>query len=180
MRILKENSAGLIIDIQERLFPFINENEQLTKNTRILIEGLRVLDVPLIVTQQYTKGLGTTIAPVAEVLGDFEHLEKTAFSCCDDSDFNTALAAADRKFIIITGIEAHVCVLQTAIDLLEKNFIPVVVEDCVSSRRLNDKNIAIERMRREGAVITTYESILFELLRYSGTDQFKAISKLVK
>jgi nicotinamidase-related amidase len=180
MRILKENSAGLIIDIQEKLFPFIFENEQLTRNTQILIEGLKVLDVPLIVTQQYTKGLGETITPVAESLGDFKYLEKTAFSCCDDNGFNIELAETNRKFIIITGIETHVCVLQTTIDLLEKNFIPVVVEDCVSSRRLNDKNFAIERMRREGAVITTYESILFELLRYSGTDQFKAISKLVK
>jgi nicotinamidase-related amidase len=180
MRILKENSAGLIIDIQERLFPFIHENEKLTKNTRILIDGLKVLEVPLIVTQQYTRGLGATIVPVAESLGDFEYLEKTAFSCCDDNDFNTVLAGVDRKFIIISGIETHVCVLQTTIDLLEKNFVPVVVEDCVSSRNPGDKAVAIARMRKEGAIISTYESILFELLRYSGTDQFRAISKLVK
>ena len=90
------------------------------------------------------------------------------------------LNSLDKKFIIITGIEAHVCVLQTAIDLLERNFVPVIVEDCVSSRRLNDKKMAINRMRRMGAIITTYESVLFELLRFSGTEEFKAISRLVK
>ncbi len=180
MRILKENAAGLIIDIQERLYPYIHEHEQLTRNTEILIKGLKAIEIPLLVTQQYTKGLGATIPPVAEAMGDFEHLEKTAFSCCDDEGFNTELIRLDKKFIVITGIEAHVCVLQTTIDLLEKNFIPVVVEDCISSRRVNDKKVAVARMRREGAVVTTYESILFELLRHSGTEQFKAVSKLVK
>jgi nicotinamidase-related amidase len=94
--------------------------------------------------------------------------------------FNAELERVDKEFFIIAGIETHVCVLQTAIDLLEAGYMPVVVEDCVSSRRPNDKMMAIERMRSEGAMITTYESILFELLRYSGTEQFKAISKLVK
>jgi nicotinamidase-related amidase len=180
MRILKEDTAGLIIDIQERLFPFIHENDTLTKNTTRLIEGLKVLDIPLVVTQQYTRGLGETIVPVSEALGEFEYLEKVAFSCCDDQGFSRKLEELRRTNIIITGIEAHVCVFQTTIDLLEKGFLPVVVEDCISSRNFNDRAVAIERMRREGAVITTYESILFELLRFSGTDQFKAISRIVK
>ena len=90
------------------------------------------------------------------------------------------LWSTDFGFPVISGIETHVCVLQTTIDLLENNYIPVVVQDCVSSRRINDKQIAIERMRKEGAIITTYESLLFELLRYSGSEAFKAISKLVK
>lgn len=180
MRILKENTAALIIDIQEKLFPYIHENEQLTRNNAILINGLKELKVPIIVTQQYTRGLGETIEPLSQVLGEFDYIEKVAFSCCDEPLFNSEFERHDKEFIIITGIETHVCVLQTTIDLLEKGFVPVVVEDCVSSRKMNDKVMAIERMRKEGAVITTYESILFELLRYSGTDQFKAISKLVK
>ncbi len=180
MRILKESTAGLIIDIQERLFPLISGGEQLTVNARILINGLKALQVPVVVTQQYTKGLGSTIAPVDEVLGDYDYIEKVAFSCCDEPSFIRQLEMLDKRFIVISGIETHVCVLQTTIDLLEKNFIPVVVEDCVSSRNINDKKIAISRMRHEGAVITTYESVLFELLRYSGTAEFKAISNLVK
>jgi nicotinamidase-related amidase len=180
MRILKEQTAGLVIDIQERLFPFIYENETLTRNAEILVKGLQALAVPIVVTEQYTKGLGPTILPLQQLFGDAKPLEKMAFSCCDDQAFMHQLDALQKKFIVITGIESHVCVLQTTIDLLEKNYIPVVVEDCVSSRRLNDKIMAINRMRRMGAVITTYESVLFELLRYSGTDEFRIISKLVK
>jgi len=180
MRIIKENSAGLIIDIQERLFPYIHEHDQVAANTSILIKGLKVLGLPIVVTQQYTKGLGSTVPQLLEALGTEEYLEKMAFSCCDDEGFMGELLRLGRKNIIIAGIESHVCVLQTTIDLLERKFQPVVVEDCISSRNPNDKIIAVERMRAEGAIITTYESVLFELLRYSGTAEFKEISKLVK
>lgn len=180
MRILREQTAGLVIDIQERLFPFISGNEALSLNAGILIKGLQALQIPIIVTEQYTKGLGPTIEPLQLLFNGKMPIEKLAFSCCDDQAFMLHLKGLDKKFIVITGIESHVCVLQTTIDLLEQNFIPVVVEDCISSRRLNDKLMAVNRMRRMGAVITTYESVLFELLRYSGTEEFKAISKLVK
>lgn len=180
MRILKENTAGLIIDIQERLFPFIHGNEALTRNTQILVNGLKALGVPIIVTQQYTKGLGETILPLRDVLEPMDPIEKVAFSCCDEPNFTTKLAALGKSQVLLAGIETHVCVLQTALDLLETGYQPVIVEDCVSSRRLNDKAMAIERLRLSGAVITTYESILFELLRYSGTVEFKEISRLVK
>lgn len=180
MRILRDKTAGLLIDIQERLFPHIYENEILALNSGILIKGLQELRIPIVVTEQYTKGLGPTILPLQQLFTDVQPLEKLAFSCCDDASFMKQLDALNKRFIVITGIESHVCVLQTCIDLLEKNYIPVIVEDCISSRRINDKNIAIRRMRSMGAIITTYESVLFELLRYSGTDEFKAISKLVK
>ena len=180
MRITVDNSIGLVLDLQTKLFPYIHDNEKLIRNAEILIEGLKELKVKLIVTQQYTKGLGGTLSSLNSIIGEYKHIEKTAFSCCGEPEFNETLAVAAKKFIIITGIETHVCVLQTAIDLLGRGFIPVIVEDCVSSRNINDKNIAIERMRQTGAYITTYESILFELLRKSGTDTFKAISKLVK
>ena len=180
MRIKKENTIGVIIDIQSRLFPFIKDNEQLTRNTSILIQGLRALDIQLVVTQQYTKGLGETIPEIAEVLGEFKHIEKTAFSCCDEPRFNEDMALASKIYVVVCGIEAHVCVMQTVNDLIGQGYIPVVVEDCIGSRKFNDKRIAVERMRQSGAIITTYESILFELLKYSGTDQFREISKLVK
>ena len=179
MRILKENAVGLVIDIQERLFPLIHEHETMAKNTTILVKGLKSLSIPLIFTQQYTKGLGLSVLSVREMM-DSEPIEKNAFSCCDEPKFYDRLTGINKKFVIISGIETHVCVLQTTIDLIGLGYIPVVIEDCVSSRRLNDKNIAIARMRKEGAVISTYESILFELLRVSGTPEFKEISKLVK
>ncbi len=181
MRINRENTTSLMIDIQSKLFPHIYENIELEQKISKLIEGLKILELPITVTEQYTKGLGQTIPHVQKALArDYKPLEKMAFSCCDDINFMNEFEKQNKEFVIVAGIEAHVCVLQTVIDLIEKNYLPVVIEDCVSSRNPNDKAVAIERMRQEGARISTYESILFELLVYSGTDEFKAISKLVK
>lgn len=180
MRIKADESIGLIIDMQERLYPHILGHEQLTKNTEILISGLKAIGLHIMVTEQYTKGLGYTIEPLKGLLSDIKFIEKQAFSCCDEPNFYEDLAYHAPRFVIIAGIETHVCVLQTTIDLINNGYRPVIVEDCVGSRRSNDKNIAIERMRQEGAIITSYESLLFELLRYSGTETFKKISKLVK
>lgn len=182
MRILKEATVGLIIDIQERLFPHIDGNGQLLKNVEILTEGLQILDIPVKITEQYPRGLGTTIQPLKKILGNNQVFEKMSFSCCDEKGFYDYLieAGQGRKNIIIAGIETHVCVLQTVVDLLSKGFQPVVIYDCVSSRSAIDKEIAIQRIRAEGAFVSTYESILFELARVSGTEDFKKISRLVK
>ncbi|MCX6268392.1 MAG: hydrolase [Bacteroidetes bacterium] len=180
MRIHKEKALLLVIDFQERLFPAIHDHEKLSKNVPLLIEGLKVLGIPMIVTEQYVKGLGPTIPEIAATIQGVDRIEKASFSCCDEPQFMMELASSGKDFVIIAGIESHVCVLQTVIDLQENGFHPVVVEDCISSRNPNDKLIAMDRMRREGVIITTYEAILFELLRYSGGETFKAISKLVK
>lgn len=180
MRISVDNTAGIIIDIQERLFPHIFRLEELERNVGILIQGLNLLKVPLLVTEQYSKGLGSTIPSVINNLTDFEPIEKISFSCCDESRFLRELNLMNKKYIVVAGIEAHVCVLQTVIDLVESGYHPVLVEDCVSSRKEKDKMIAIDRMRSEGAIITTYESILLELCRVAGTETFKKISNLIK
>ena len=180
MRILTENTIAIIIDVQERLFPHMLDKEVLENNLNILIKALRILEVPILLTQQYTKGLGATIPSVQSALEAVVSLEKTSFSCCDDQTIMRAVYNHKPKHVLLAGIEAHVCVLQTAIDLLGNGFIPVVIKDCISSRKLSDKKIAINRMSFEGALISSYESIIFELLRYSGTDRFKEISKLVK
>ena len=180
MRILKDRTVALMIDFQERLFPFIFENDKLLKNVPILIEGLKVLGIHIFITEQYVRGLGSTVEPIARAMGDLRRIEKSAFSCCDEPRLMEGIAVTAKENIIIAGIECHVCVMQTVNDLIRNGYHPVVVEDCVSSRKESDKKTAIERMRKEGAIITTYESILFELLRYSGTEQFKAISRLVK
>ncbi len=180
MRVQKENTAGLVVDIQERLYPHIHEHEAIARNTGILVKGMKVLGMPVLVTQQYTRGLGPTIPGLLDLIRGFPVIEKTAFSCCDEPEFIRALAETHKQFILIAGIESHVCVLQTVIDLVERGYQPVLVEDCVSSRKANDKSISVRRMRKEGAIVTSYESILFELCRFSGTDEFKSISKLVK
>ena len=180
MRILREKSALLVIDLQERVFPATWEREKLLHNVPILIEGAKILGLPVFVTEQYVKGLGPTIPEFAGLLTGTDRIEKSSFSCCDEPQFMMALASSGKEYVIVAGIESHVCVLQTVIDLQHSGYHPVVAEDCISSRKPNDKLMAIERMRNEGVIITTYEAILFELLRYSGGETFKAISKLVK
>ena len=180
MRILRENTAGLIIDLQESLFPHMQNKEQLLNRHLILCKGLRQLNIPIMVAQMYSKGLGATIPPVLEALEHISHLEKNSFSCLDEPLIVEALSALQKKIIIIAGIEAHICVLQTVLDLLENGYVPVVIEDCISSRKESDKSIAIKRMRSSGAIISTTESILFELCRFAGSAEFKAISGLIK
>jgi nicotinamidase-related amidase len=154
----KEDVIAVVVDIQERLFPHIHEHQQLSENLVKLIKGLKILNVPMIVTQQYTRGLGQTIPPVAEALGEFEPLEKLTFSCYGDPDFVNVLNDSGKNHIILAGIETHVCVLQTAMDLLDIGYEVIIIEDCVSSRRLNDKQVALKRMRDDGVIITTCES----------------------
>ncbi len=180
MRILKENSVAIIVDVQERLFPHIYNHEQLAQNLCILIEGLKLLEVPVKVTEQYKKGLGETIAPVKQLLEGTWSTEKIAFSCCDEPKFLTELEIHSQKTVLLAGIESHICVMQTALDLKSLGFNPVVIEDCVASRNPENKRIAINRMIQAGILVTSYESLLFELCRYAGSDAFKAISKLVK
>jgi hypothetical protein len=180
MRIHKEECTGLVIDIQEKLLPVMERKEELIERCVILLKGLQILEVPLLLTEQYPKGLGPTVEPVSSLIGEYRPIEKIAFSCCDEPAYMMALEQSARRKVIICGIEAHVCVLQTVIDLLGAGHLPVVVSDCTSSRNREDKAVAVERMRMEGAVITTSESILFELARVSGNDTFRAISRLVK
>jgi len=180
MRITKDNTSAVIIDIQERLYPHMHNREELECNVGILIKGLHLLKVPLLITEQYSKGLGKTIPAISENLENLDPIEKISFSCCDESRFLKELNMLNKKFVILAGIETHVCVLQTVLDLIDSGFYPVLVEDCVSSRKENDKKIAIERIRNEGAIVTTYESILLELCRVAGTETFKRISGLIK
>lgn len=156
------------------------ESEKILNNSKILLQGLQALEVPILVTQQYTKGLGNTLPEISKILGDFNYTEKLTFSCCGEPSFLRTVIDHKREYVILFGIEAHVCILQTAIDLLERGFFPIVVEDCVSSRKETDKKVAIDRIKQEGGIITTYESILFELCQSAENGLFKTISKLVK
>lgn len=180
MRINRENTIGLVIDMQERLLPAMEENEMILNNCQILINGLQTLGLPILVTQQYTKGLGETVEPIRSIIQNFNPIEKKDFSCCDEAEFAKELERLNTMNIIICGIESHVCVLQTAIDLKEAGLTPIVVMDCISSRSFANVDLAAERFRFEGIMMTSYESILFELTRSSSAPEFKAISNLVK
>lgn len=180
MRVPKDSVVALVVDIQERLFPHINGHDELAKNVEILIKGLQALEVPVVVSEQYKKGLGDTIESIETLVDQVPHVEKMAFSCCDEPKLMEKIELSSKRFVILAGMETHICVLQTAIDLLERGYHPVVIEDCVSSRTAANKKTAIERMRQEGVIVSSYESILFELCRYAGSESFKTISKLIK
>lgn len=175
MRVAREKCVALVIDYQEKLVP-VMDDEMLIRNSAILLQGLQELGVPMVVTQQYTKGLGMTVKDITDAIGSDAYTDKIAFTAYD----SVKNKFYGKKFVIICGIEAHICVLQTVVDLVAAGYVPVVVEDCVSSRKKNDKKIAIKRMRDEGAIITTYESLLFELLKVAGTEESKKIQKLIK
>lgn len=181
MRITRGNTTAVIIDVQERLLPHIHQWEETQQRIATLIQGLEVLGVGMVVTEQYPKGLGSTVPGVMEAFSSPPvPIIKDAFSCCDDARFSEALRSAGKKVVLVAGIEAHVCILQTSLDLLAADFFPVVVMDAVSSRNARDRDVAAQRILREGGRITTVESILLELTRFSGTDEFRRISRLIK
>lgn len=189
-RIKKEDTVLVGIDFQERLMPAMKNREELEATAVKLVKGCRILGVPVILTQQYTKGLGETVSaisaavtePIAEgdASAEFQPVEKTSFSAVGEPDFVERLERLGRKTVIIAGIEAHVCVQQTVIDLLDKGYTVFVANDCISSRSNTDKKYSQRRMGDAGAVGTTCESILFELLGGAKEPGFKQISALVK
>lgn len=181
MRVSREDTIGIIIDIQEKFSSVIFDFDKLVQNSIRLIQGLSILGTPILITEQYPKGLGKTISPIANLLGEnYQPIEKMSFSAADEETFMRKLKKSGKRNILLFGIESHVCVLQTALDLLKKKYNVFIIQDCVSSRNLSDKEIALNRICSEGGFISSSESVLFELCRYAGTEEFKAISKLVK
>lgn len=190
LKIKKEDAVFVGIDYQERIMPAMKNNEELEETVVKLIKGCRIMGVPILMTQQYTKGLGPTTAPVVEALtaalgddipeAEFQAIEKTSFSAMKEPAFVEALEKLGRKTVIIGGIETHVCVQQTVIDLLESGYSVFVVNDCVSSRSNTDKKYSQRRMSESGAMGTTYESVVFELCGGAKESGFKQISNLVK
>ena len=179
-RIRRATAALVVVDIQERLLPAIFEKERVVQNALRLIQGAAALHVPVLVTEQYRKGIGQTVPEVAAAIPGFAPMEKLAFSACGAEGFVEALTARDREDIILCGIEAHVCVCQTCLDLLDRGFRVFVAADAISSRTAENHRLAVERMAAAGAVNVSTEMILFELLERAGTDEFKRILSLVK
>lgn len=176
----RKNSLLLVIDIQERLLPQINDSSHLVKNTLILIESCKILHLPVIVTEQYPEGIGPTVAALAPVLDQCPKITKRTFSCCREPLFMKALKATGRNQVIIAGTETHVCVFQTAADLHQNGYAVQVAADAVGSRTIPNKEIALNRMRALGIEITSVESAVFELLETSACAEFKQILRLVK
>lgn len=180
MKFHPEQSIAVLVDVQERLFPHIHENQELLKRIEITLKGLKLLDVPILVTEQYVKGLGPTIPELQDHIRGLENYEKISFSCCGSEEFIDSLIKSRRKEVILLGIETHVCILQSFLDLKNRGLEVVTIADCVSSRKQSDKEIALQRVIQEGGRVSTSESILLELCKEAGTSTFKEISKLIK
>lgn len=175
----QRNARLLIVDVQEKLMPLIPVADQLIAHCKKLIEGAGVLGIPIAATEQYPKGLGKTVPALAEHFGEMP--EKVRFSCAEVLCWQPAAMDPEaRDQIIVAGIEAHVCILQTVLDLLAIGFRVYVPADAVASRKKLDWKIALNRMASLGAVITTTESVLFECCETASAPEFKTISRLVK
>jgi nicotinamidase-related amidase len=175
-----DKTALLIIDLQERILPVINNHQLVVENTLKLIKGFKVLNLPIFFTEQYPKGLGPTSKSIVEELGDIKPFDKMSFSCSGAGKLFEEFTSKGLSQIVVCGIESHVCVQQTVLDLIENGIQVNLAADAVSSRKIIDYETALDRMRSHGTEVTTTESILFELLNVCGTDRFKAVSKIVK
>lgn len=169
-----------VVDVQGKLAQLMHGKEALFKNIQILVQAAKILDVPVLWCQQCPDALGPTVPEIAQLLTGIEPINKAAFSCCGEEHFNAMLNELSRKQVLLCGIETHVCIYQTAIDLLRQDFHVEVIADAVSSRALENKQTAINRLASEGAKITCTETALFELLKTAQHPQFKQIARLIK
>jgi len=176
----RSNAALLIIDIQERLAVVMDKREQVVRNTLHLVELAKMLGIPVVVTEQYPKGLGRTLPEITSALPSHLPVEKVSFNCCGEATFDGQIERLGRKKIIVTGMETHICVLQTSLGLLQEGFDVHLVADAVCSRTKANWRAGLELVRDAGAVITSTETVLFQLLGIAGTPEFKAISNRIK
>ena len=175
-------SLILLIDLQEKLLPLIRGHDRLVVVCRKLLQGGSLFDVPVMVTEQYRKGIGRTVAPLGDSLEQTRaaNLDKLAFSAWAEPTVRDAIVAADRPQVILAGIETHVCVQQTALDLSSRDYDVFVCADAVGSRGQLDHNVALDRMRQNGVLVTTVESVLFEWCQRCDAERFKAMLEIVK
>lgn len=180
MLINREKAQLLLIDMQERLLPAMAAPERALKQAIILAKAARVLDLPITVSEQYPKGLGHTVGPLKAEIGNTPVDEKVEFSCWKNAALRERITQQDREQVIVAGIEAHVCVLQTAIDLKAAGYAVYAVTDAMSSRSESSHEIAVARMRQADISVVTTEMVVFEALGAAGSPEFKQLSALIR
>jgi nicotinamidase-related amidase len=180
----RENAVLVVVDVQERLVPAIDKElySRSLKNFKIAIEAAGTLGLPIVLTEQYPRGLGHTVPDVLKALEGkkFERIEKVAFSCGRDELFLSAIAKTVRRQVILIGMEAHVCVYQTSVDLINAGYEVFVLDDAVSSRSLHNYRSGIAALRDAGAVVVSTETAVFQMMKVAGTPEFKKISSLLR
>jgi nicotinamidase-related amidase len=177
-----QHCALVVVDIQEKLLPPIFNKEALVKNSQLLIRLAKILDLPVMVTTQYSKGLGPTVREIASLLTDVPSTDKLEFSCFGSDQFRSHLKAlpGDRNTVLLCGMEAHICVMQTALGALNEGYLVHVATDAVGSRAESNWKIGLDRMKAAGAVMSSTEMMMYELLRCSGTPAFKELLPYLK
>ena len=175
-----DTAAVIVIDLQEKLLPTIESADRVIQRTARLVRFARALALPVLWTEQYPKGLGPTVAQVAEPLEGLQPIEKTAFGCMAHAPFQLALAQLKRKQLVLAGIEGHICVMQTALGALDEGYEVYVVRDAIGSSAHEELEAGVERMEKAGATIVTTQMAMFELLREAGTPEFKRVLPLLK
>jgi nicotinamidase-related amidase len=169
-----------VVDVQGKLAQLMHDREALFKNIQILVQAAKILEIPILWCQQCPDALGLTVPEIAQLLANIEPINKAAFSCCGAEQFNAGLKKLERNQVVLCGIETHVCIYQTAIDLLRQDYHVDVIADAVSSRTLENKQFALNRLAAEGAKISCTEMALFELLKTAEHPKFRQIAKLIK
>ena len=178
--ITPQDTVLLVIDVQGKLAQVVYESEAVERNISKLIRAAKILGVPVLYTEQYPKGLGHTVKALQELLSEEEPLEKIAFSCCAEESFMEKLRGLNRNNVLVTGMETHVCVYQTANELIEYGYSVHLIADAVTSRTRENREIGIRCIEKAGAWLKSTEMVIFELLRIAQGEEFKAISKIVK
>ncbi len=177
-----DQCALVVIDIQEKLLPAVVRADELVRNCQLLIRLAHILEIPVLLTTQYARGLGHTVPPIAELLPGAEAIDKLEFGCFGRDQFRTRLRdlPGQRNTLLLCGMESHICVMQTALGALQNGYLVHVASDAVSSRTEGNCKLGMERMSAAGAVISSTEMMMYELLRQSGTAQFKQLLPFLK
>jgi nicotinamidase-related amidase len=179
-RLKREETILMIVDVQERLIPAIHEGKLVARSCSVLAQVAQTLQIPVIVTEQYPEKLGATMPEIMGILDEYQPLSKKQFSSCTPEVMEVLKSTSERQTILLCGVEAHVCVQQTALDLLANNFDVFVARDAISSRTFANAEIGWQRMMRTGAIPVSVESALFELLQSADAPEFKDVHRLIK
>lgn len=178
--LVKENTGLLIIDVQEKLMEVMGQKKRVTENIVKLLNLSRLYNLPVILTEQYPKWLGPTLPEVKESLPSYDPIDKLHFNCCDVDTFNARLESEGLKNIILTGVESHICVFQTCSSLLERGCSVHVPQDAVDSRTEENWRVGLGLMKETGALITSTEAVIYQILKKAGTKEFKEMLKIIK
>ena len=178
--LLTRSSIFILIDVQDKLFPYVKNNEDVLKNIKLLLKFAKIMNIPVVATEHYPKGLGGTDSEIKELISETDPIEKTCFSCCGSDEFVSTLKKHESKTLVIFGIESHICVEQTALDAKAMGYDVHVVVDAISSRSEFNKNIGLEKMRQFGVVITSAETVMYEIMESKDIKEFKEVLPLLK